>query len=72
MATDTHPNHLPPPADPGRRAKVQKQALVKAKDADERAMAQASVPALLAYIVRNQGITGQFLVRHCVGLHVAK
>jgi hypothetical protein len=38
---------------------VQKQALVKAKDADERAMAEASVPSLLAYIVRKQGIAGQ-------------
>ena len=48
-------------ADPGRRAKVQKQALVDAKDADERAMAQASVPSLLVYIVRKQGIAGQCL-----------
>jgi hypothetical protein len=46
-------------ADPGRRAKVQKQALMKAKTADEQAMAKASVPSLVAYIVRTQGITGE-------------
>ena len=39
---------------------MQKQALIKSKTEEERRMAKASVPALVAYIVRTQGLGGLY------------
>ena len=47
-------------ADPGRRAKVQKQALTKATTPDEKAMAKANAFSLCVYIVKTQGLSGLY------------